>query len=117
MSGARPRNLAVEQIRRPHAGEFLKPSIAGFFEEANNSACYVVHDPKAFEAAIINSVLDFETASGRISNGSADRIVEYITSNNLKAEWPIEMHAHPDHISAAPYLQKKLGACSPSVRK
>jgi glyoxylase-like metal-dependent hydrolase (beta-lactamase superfamily II) len=68
-----------------------------------------VHDPKTSEAAIIDSVLDFEAASGRTSNGSADRIVEYVTSNNLKVTWLIETHAHADHISAAPYLQAKLG--------
>ena len=54
-------------------------------------------------------MLDFEAASGRTSNGSADLIIEYITSNNLKVMWLIETHAHADHISAAPYLQDKLG--------
>ena len=54
-------------------------------------------------------MLDFEAASGRTSNGSADRIIEYVTSNNLKVIWLIETHAHADHISAAPYLQERLG--------
>src|SRR3546814_18128360 len=56
-----------------------------------------------------SDLLDFEAASGRTSNGAADRVVEYITSNNLKVVWHIETHAHADHISAAPYLQEKLG--------
>jgi len=97
------------QIDRARNDRCLRPSIAGFFDEATNTVSYVAHDPKTNEAAIIDSVLDFEAASGRTSNGSADRIIEYITSNNLKVIWLIETHAHADHISAAPYLQEKLG--------
>lgn len=101
--------LAAEQIARAHEDKALRPSIAGFFDEATNTVSYVVHDPETSEAAIIDSVLDFEAASGRTSYGSADLIIEYVTSNNLKVTWLIETHAHADHISAAPYLQEKLG--------
>jgi glyoxylase-like metal-dependent hydrolase (beta-lactamase superfamily II) len=87
----------------------MRPSIAGFFDEATFTVSYVVHDPASGEAAIIDSVLDYEAASGRTSYGSADRIIEYIDKNNLKVKWLIETHAHADHISAAPYLQEKLG--------
>jgi len=101
--------LAAEQISRAHEDKALRPSIAGFFDEATNTVSYVVNDPETSEAAIIDSVLDFEAASGRTSYGSADLIIEYVTSNNLKVTWLIETHAHADHISAAPYLQEKLG--------
>ena len=100
---------ATEQIERAQADKCLRPSIAGFFDEATNTVSYVVHDPATDEAAIVDSVLDFEAASGRTSSGSADRIIEYVTSNNLKVTWLIETHAHADHISAAPYLQERLG--------
>ena len=100
---------ATEQILRARHNEALRPTIAGFFDEATNTVSYVVHDAASGEAAIIDSVLDYEAASGRTSNGSADRIVEYVTSKNLKVTWLIETHAHADHISAAPYLQEKLG--------
>ncbi|MDG5747624.1 MBL fold metallo-hydrolase [Qipengyuania sp. XHP0207] len=100
---------AAEQIRRAQAEKSLRPSITGFFDEATNTVSYVVHDPATGEAAVIDSVLDYEAASGRTSNGSADLIIEYVTSHNLKVTWHIETHAHADHISAAPYLQEKLG--------
>lgn len=100
---------AASQIGRAQKSKSLRPTIAGFFDEATNTISYVVHDPKSSEAAIIDSVLDYEAASGRTSIGSANLIVEYIKSNNLKAMWLIETHAHADHISAAPYLQEKLG--------
>lgn len=101
--------LATSQIERAQAEKRLRPSIAGFFDEATNTVSYVVHGPATNEAAIIDSVLDYEAASGRTSHGSADRIVEYVTSNNLQVTWLIETHAHADHISAAPYLQERLG--------
>jgi glyoxylase-like metal-dependent hydrolase (beta-lactamase superfamily II) len=97
------------QIRRAQDARELRPSIAGFFDEATNTISYVVHDPATREAAIIDSVLDYEAASGRTSNGSADRIVEYVEANDLAVAWLIETHAHADHISAAPYLQDRLG--------
>jgi glyoxylase-like metal-dependent hydrolase (beta-lactamase superfamily II) len=100
---------ATAQIERAQADRARRPSIAGFFDEATYTVSYVVHDPATSEAAIIDSVLDYEAASGRTSHGSADRIIEYVNSNNLKVTWLIETHAHADHISAAPYLQEKLG--------
>ena len=109
MDGDRNLNRATAQIERAQADKRLRPSIAGFFDEATNTVSYVVHDPKTGEAAIIDSVLDFDAASGRTSNGSADRMIEYVTSNNLKVTWLVETHAHADHISAAPYLQERLG--------
>ena len=109
MVGDRNLNRATAQIERAQADKRLRPSIAGFFDEATNTVSYVVHDPKTGEAAIIDSVLDFDAASGRTANGSADRMIEYVTSNNLKVTWLVETHAHADHISAAPYLQERLG--------
>jgi glyoxylase-like metal-dependent hydrolase (beta-lactamase superfamily II) len=100
---------ASEQIGRAIEQKALRPSIAGFFDEATNTVTYVVHDPATLEAAIIDSVLDYEAASGRTSHGSADLVIEYVNTNNLKVIWHIETHAHADHISAAPYLQEKLG--------
>ncbi|MDR7103804.1 glyoxylase-like metal-dependent hydrolase (beta-lactamase superfamily II) [Croceicoccus sp. BE223] len=109
MQGDDALEMARQQILRAQAKKELRPSIAGFFDEATNTVSYVVHDPATLEAAIIDSVLDFEAAAGRTSHGSADRIIKYVTSNNLKVIWQIETHAHADHISAAPYLQERLG--------
>ena len=100
---------ATAQIEAATGEKAKRPTIAGFFDEATYTISYVVHDPATNEAAIIDSVLDYEAASGRTSYGSADRVIEYVNSNDLKVTWLIETHAHADHISAAPYLQEKLG--------
>lgn len=102
-------DTAAAQIDRARADKALRPSIAGFFDEATNTVSYVVHDPESKEAAIIDSVLDYDAAAGRTSHGSADRIIEYVGKEGLTVAWHIETHAHADHISAAPYLQQKLG--------
>ncbi|WP_338241374.1 MBL fold metallo-hydrolase [Aurantiacibacter hainanensis] len=101
--------VASAQVERARADESKRPTIAGFFDEATYTITYVVHDPATNEAAIIDSVLDYAPNSGRTSYGSADLVIEYVEKNDLKVTWLIETHAHADHISAAPYLQEKLG--------
>lgn len=85
------------------------PVVKSFFDEPTFTATHVVHDPATRKAAIIDSVLDFDQPSGRTSHRSADAIVDYVRAEGLTVEWQIETHAHADHLSAAPYLQEKLG--------
>lgn len=85
------------------------PVVRTFFDEATFTATHVVHDPATLRAAIIDSVLDFDQPSGRTSHASADTIIDYVRTEGLMVEWQIETHAHADHLSAAPYLQEKLG--------
>jgi glyoxylase-like metal-dependent hydrolase (beta-lactamase superfamily II) len=101
--------VATEQVLRANADPALQPEIASFFDPATFTVTYVVHDPATREAAVIDSVLDFDPNSGRTSTASADAVIQYITSHNLKVIWLLETHAHADHFSAAPYLQEKLG--------
>ena len=69
----------------------------------------MVHDPVTRDAAIIDSVLDFDAAAGRTSFASADALIAYVEAESLSVEWLLETHAHADHLSAAPYLKEKLG--------
>ncbi len=101
--------VATEQVLHVNAEPALQPEIASFFDAATFTATYVVHDPATREAAIVDSVLDFDPNSGRTATASADAVIQHITSHNLKVIWLLETHAHADHFSAAPYLQEKLG--------
>jgi glyoxylase-like metal-dependent hydrolase (beta-lactamase superfamily II) len=101
--------VATAQVERARADVALRPEIASFFDPATFTVTYVVHDPATHEAAIVDSVLDFDPSSGRTKTASADAVIDYVTSNNLKVTWLLETHAHADHFSAAPYLQEKLG--------
>ncbi|MEE4120898.1 MAG: MBL fold metallo-hydrolase [Paracoccaceae bacterium] len=87
----------------------VKPEVTAFFDEATNTISYVVKDPATNACAVVDSVLDIDYAAGRITYDSADEIIAYIQSHDLKLEWIIETHVHADHLSAAPYIQDKLG--------
>lgn len=100
---------ATEQVLRAAPDAALRPEIASFFDPATYTVTYIVSDPATGEAAIIDSVLDFDPNSGRTATASADKVIDHITSHNLKVTWLLETHAHADHFSAAPYLQDKLG--------
>jgi len=83
--------------------------IKAFYDEATNTVSYVVSDDSTGKAVIIDSVLDFDYASGAISYSGADAILAYIHVHELVVDWHIETHVHADHLSAAPYLQEMLG--------
>jgi len=85
------------------------PRIESFFDEATYTVTHVVAEPYGLNCAIIDSVLDYDPKSGRSKTESADRIVSFVERRNLKVEWILETHAHADHMTAAPYLQNKLG--------
>ena len=87
----------------------MKPKVKVFFDTATNTVSYVVRDPSGTAAAIIDSVLDFDQASGRTATASADEIVQYVRDEGLSVQWILETHVHADHLSAAPYLQERLG--------
>lgn len=94
----------------PHPVDLsVKPEVTAFFDEPTNTVSYVVKDPNSNACAIIDSVMDIDYAAGRIAYESADEIVRFVQEQGLKVEWLIETHAHADHLSAAPYIQGKLG--------
>ena len=87
----------------------MSPDVHGFFDEATNTVTYVVVDPQGRACAVIDSVLDFDYASGRTDTRAADAVVAFITDKGLRLDWILETHVHADHLSAAPYLQERLG--------
>ncbi|MGV8899696.1 MAG: MBL fold metallo-hydrolase [Burkholderiaceae bacterium] len=86
-----------------------QPAIQSFFDPDTFTVTHIVSDPVTLRAAIIDSVLDFDPKSGRSSHASADRVIAYVQQTGLTVDWLLETHAHADHLSAAPYLQQKLG--------
>lgn len=87
----------------------VRPLVTGFFDEATNTVTYVVRDPGSKAAAIIDSVLDFDYSSGRTDTASADKVIDHIKAESLDLEWILETHVHADHLSAAPYIQERIG--------
>ena len=87
----------------------MTPEVLGFFDPATNTISYVATDPSTKSCALIDSVLDFDYASGSTSTASADALIEHVRKSGLTVEWILETHVHADHLSAAPYLQERLG--------
>ena len=87
----------------------LPPQVQAFFDEATNTITYVLRDPASTACAVIDSVLDFDYASGRTDTRSAEAVIDYITREGLDLQWILETHVHADHLSAAPLIQERLG--------
>ena len=87
----------------------MEPDITSFFDEATNTISYIVCDPNGSACAIIDSVLDFDFASGRTDTRSADKLINFVKENKLDVQWLLESHVHADHLSAAPYIQMEVG--------
>ncbi len=87
----------------------MQPLVHAFFDEATNTITYLVQEPNGRACAVIDSVLDFDYASGRTDTRSADAVIAHIRAHDLRLEWVLETHVHADHLSAAPYIQEALG--------
>ena len=103
------RDRAASIIEAALADSVKRPVVKSFFDEATFTVSHVVHDPATKKAALIDSVLDFDQPSGRTSHASADALIAYVEAQDRTIDWILETHAHADHLSAAPYLQEKLG--------
>jgi len=87
----------------------MSPDVIAFFDHATNTVSYVVRDPQGRGCAVIDSVLDFDYASGRTDTRSADGLIAFLREENLDLRWILETHVHADHLSAAPYIQDRCG--------
>lgn len=87
----------------------INPNIKAFFDPETWTFTYVVYEKPATPCVVIDSVLNFDPKSGRTSSNSVDELITFIQKNHLQLAWILETHAHADHLSAAPYIQKQLG--------
>jgi glyoxylase-like metal-dependent hydrolase (beta-lactamase superfamily II) len=91
------------------AEQAMAARIIPFLEKVTETFSYLVLDPPTQAAAIIDPVLDYDPAAGRIRTHSADAVAKMVEAEGLRVEWILETHVHADHLSAAAYLKKKLG--------
>ena len=87
----------------------MTPTVQEFYHKPTYTFSYVVRDPHSSAALIVDPVLDYDHKSGRTGTASAEAIAAFIEDNGLAAEWILETHAHADHLTAAPYLQERVG--------
>ena len=85
------------------------PHVEAFFDQATNNITYVISDPDGTACAVIDSVLDFDPASGRTGTDAADKVIAYVRHGGLETQWILESHVHADHLTASAYLKEHLG--------
>ncbi|WP_313027455.1 MBL fold metallo-hydrolase [Pseudomonas lopnurensis] len=87
----------------------MNTQVEAFFDPATFTYSYVVSDPETRQCALIDSVLDYDPASGRTSQATARRLIDHVRQHGLQVQWLLETHVHADHLSAAPYLKQHVG--------
>jgi glyoxylase-like metal-dependent hydrolase (beta-lactamase superfamily II) len=87
----------------------MNPIVRSFFDPQTSTVTHVVHAGPGSACAVVDSVLDYDPKAGRTGTVSADQVIAFIREQKLKLEWLLETHAHAVHLSAAPYIQSKLG--------
>lgn len=94
-----------------------KFNVQEFFDEPTFTLTYVVWDPESLDSLIIDSVLDYDHASGNYSMESADKLLAFVKENKLKVHYLLETHAHADHLTASVYLKEKLPEVKVAIGK
>lgn len=82
--------------------------ITPFFHAATGTYAYLVADDASRDAVIIDPVLDFDPASGRVETLFADALLAEVHQRGLAVGWILETHVHADHLTAAAYLRAEL---------
>ncbi len=85
-------------------------AIRAFFDPATSTVTYLVADPVAKSAAIIDPVLDFDAASGALLTTSVDAVLAEAAAEGWTIAWVLDTHAHADHLSAADHVRRRTGA-------
>lgn len=84
--------------------------LRSFFDMQTNTVTHLVWDKDSLEAAIIDPVFGFNAQTGVADTESADEVLGFALTKDLKIKYVLETHAHADHLSGAPYIKNKTGA-------
>lgn len=87
----------------------MQPQVHSFFDPDTFTVSHIVADPATKRCAIIDSILDYDPASGRTQTASAEQLAAFVQEQGLTVDWILETHVHADHLSAAPWLKQRLG--------
>jgi glyoxylase-like metal-dependent hydrolase (beta-lactamase superfamily II) len=87
----------------------LKPEVHALVHAPSSTICFIAACPVTKQCAIIDTVLDFEVASGRTATEFADEVMAKVRELGLTVQWILETHVHADHLSAAPVIKEALG--------
>lgn len=84
--------------------------VESLYHAATNTWTHLVADPESPAVAIVDPVLDFDPASGRVWTEQARRTLDAVHAAGRRVDWILETHAHADHLTAAAWLKAQLAA-------
>jgi glyoxylase-like metal-dependent hydrolase (beta-lactamase superfamily II) len=82
--------------------------VQSFFHAATGTWSHVAS--RGSDAVVIDPVLDYDAASGRVGTQSVRQLLAHIAAHGLRVHHILETHAHADHLSAAAFLQARTSA-------
>jgi len=88
-----------------------------FFDGATFTYTYIVFDKETKDAILIDPVLDYDPASGKLDNRNALEVITYIKEQGLKLHASLETHAHADHLSGSQLIKKAFPAAKIAIGK
>ena len=60
----------------------VNPLVHGIFDPATWTVTYVVYEKPGSACAVIDSVLDYDPKSGRTKHTSADKVIDFVKTND-----------------------------------
>jgi glyoxylase-like metal-dependent hydrolase (beta-lactamase superfamily II) len=86
----------------------MNPKIKSFYHYPTFTWSHIVYCEEKKLAAIIDPVLDYQMASGIVTNEFVNSQIDYLKSHKLSLIYVLETHAHADHLTAANLLKQKF---------
>lgn len=80
------------------------------FDERTFTLTYVVYDEQTKDAVIIDPVLDYDPAGGKLWTETLEKTAKLVEEKQLKVHYVLETHAHADHLSGSQWLKSRFGA-------
>lgn len=82
--------------------------IQHFYDPDTFTLSYVVYDEKTKDGVLIDPVLDFDPASGKITTESANKVSAFIEQEKINLHYILETHAHADHLTGSQVVKGKF---------
>lgn len=79
-----------------------------FFDKCTCTLTYAIWDDMTDDAVLIDPVLDYDSASSKTSFTSANAVIDFLNSKELRLHFILETHAHADHLSGSQVIKKSF---------
>ena len=81
---------ACDLVTRALGEAAKRPEVTSFFDEPTNTVSHIVRGPASRRCGVIDSVLDYDAASGRTATESADELIAFIQEQGLEVVARVE---------------------------